>query len=67
MVIATNHILDKPIPSKFGNRVYLSTGFGLSILNLDKKEINHEFFFDKKLEKFANDYCCEEDFLPKID
>ncbi|OMJ65145.1 hypothetical protein SteCoe_39095 [Stentor coeruleus] len=67
MVIATDYILDKPISSRFGNRVYLSTGFGLSILNPDKKEINHEYFFDKKLEKFVNDYyCCEEDLLPKI-
>ncbi|OMJ65217.1 hypothetical protein SteCoe_38781 [Stentor coeruleus] len=67
MVITTNDIFFNAIPSKLENKVYLSTGSGLSILNLDKKEINHDFFFDKKLEEFANDnYCCEEDLLPKI-
>ncbi|OMJ65263.1 hypothetical protein SteCoe_38664 [Stentor coeruleus] len=67
MVITTNDIFFNAIPSKLENKVYLSTGSGLSILNLDKKEINHDFFFDKKLEEFANDnYCFEENLLPNI-
>ncbi|OMJ64997.1 hypothetical protein SteCoe_39974 [Stentor coeruleus] len=66
MVIRNNDIFI-PIPSKLENKVYLSTAYGFSTLNLDEKKINHEFFFDKKLEELFNDnYCCEEDLLPKI-
>ncbi|OMJ64966.1 hypothetical protein SteCoe_40598 [Stentor coeruleus] len=67
MVVATNHISIQAFTSKSVNKVYLSTGFGISILKLDKKEIHHEFLFDKQLEELVNDnYCYEEDFLPKI-
>lgn len=53
--------------SKLRNKVYLSTGFGISVLDLDEGEIYHDFFFDKKFEEFYNeDYWYEENLLPSL-
>ena len=67
MIITTNHIFIEAFVSKLENKVYISNGYGIYILKPDENKIYHEFYFDKDLEEFCNNYyCCEEDLMPKI-
>lgn len=65
--ILYTHIFIEAFVSKLGNKIYISTGFGIYVLKLEENRIYNEFYFDKNLEEFCiHNYCCGEDLLPKI-
>ncbi|OMJ69254.1 hypothetical protein SteCoe_33069 [Stentor coeruleus] len=53
--------------SQLENKIYFSTGFGISVYNIDEKTLKHEIFFDKNFEELYNsDPVYEEKLFPKI-
>ncbi|OMJ68058.1 hypothetical protein SteCoe_34602 [Stentor coeruleus] len=37
------------------NKVYIATGFGISVLSIDKKFLKHKMFFNQSVEQYFND------------
>lgn len=67
MIETRDNIFLQVIFSKSENKVFLSTGFGISILNIEDKTIQHQLFFDRDFEKlYKEDYYYEDNLLPKI-
>ncbi|OMJ87022.1 hypothetical protein SteCoe_11350 [Stentor coeruleus] len=52
--------------SKLENAIYLNSGLGISVFSIDDNTLEHELFFDKKLEELFKIEPSFEDYLPKI-
>lgn len=64
---SSNQIFIEAFVSKFGNKIYLNSGFGISIFNIDDNTVYHDMFFDISFEElYKNDFCYEESLLHKI-
>ncbi|OMJ73561.1 hypothetical protein SteCoe_27725 [Stentor coeruleus] len=66
LYVSDNIKLQGILLSRLENKIFLSTGLGISTFSIDKNELEHELFFNSKLEELFNNEPSFEDFLPQL-